>query len=100
MVIIHPEGEHHDEVHDPVVVTVLTMEIDSGFLQTLRPTTRMFDEPWHRIDFSFVTAAYRLRSTLTHANQLSPLVIESTILDMVARLDVVACLHWVIRLEC
>ena len=87
VVIIHPEGEHHDEVHDPVVATVLTIEIDSGFLPTLRPVTRMFDEPWHRTDFSFVTAAYRLRSTLTRGDQLSSVVIESTILEMIARLD-------------
>ena len=87
VVIVHPEGEHHKEVHDPVHATLLTIEIGAGYVQTLKPAIRTFDEAWHRTDYAVAALAYRLRAEISRRDDTSALVAESAILEMLAILD-------------
>jgi AraC family transcriptional regulator len=87
MVIVHPEGEHHQETHDPVATKLLTIEIEADFLQTLRPAFRVMDDAWHRTDFVIAALAYRLRCEIARDDGVSALVVESSILEMLAALD-------------
>ena len=86
-VIVHPQGEHHEERHDAVSARLLTVEIECGALQTLRPAIRAMDEAWHRTDYAMAGLAYRLCSEIARSDSVSALVIESTILEMLAALD-------------
>jgi AraC family transcriptional regulator len=86
-VIVHPEGEHHQEVHDPVHVKLLTIEIGAGYVQTLRPAIGTFDEAWHRTDYAVAALAYRLCAEVSRSDDMSALLIESAILEILAILD-------------
>lgn len=86
-VIIHPEGEYHEEVHDPVCTKLLTIEIDRGLLQDLRPEIRAFDDAWHRTDYAAAEWAYRMCFEISRIDSASALAIESSIFDMLASLD-------------
>lgn len=86
-VIIHPEGEHHEEVHDPVRSRLLTIEIPSAHLGELKPAVRVFEEAWHRVDYAISTFAYRLCAEIGGRDAASALVMESQILEILAALD-------------
>ena len=86
-VIVHPEGEHHEETHDPVDTRLLTVEIDAEFLRTLRPLARAMGDAWHRTDYVIAALAYRLRSGLARVDRGSALVVESGILEILSVLD-------------
>lgn len=87
VVIVHPEGEHHEEVHDPVRSRLLTIEVPSPRLRELKPAVRAFDEAWHRTDYGVSTFAYRLCAEIDAGDDASALVMESAILDILAALD-------------
>ncbi len=86
-IIVHPEGEHHAEVHDPVRSRLLTIEVPTAHLRTLKPAVRAFDEAWHRTDYAVSTFAYRLCAEIGRGDETSALVMEGTILEMLAALD-------------
>jgi AraC family transcriptional regulator len=85
-VIVHPEGEHHAERHDPLEARLLTVEFAARELDVLRPVLRVFDESWHRRDDRFLGLAGRLRAELGRRDAASALVVESTALEMLAAL--------------
>jgi AraC family transcriptional regulator len=87
VVIVHPEGEHHEEAHDPIHTRLLTVEIETDFLRTLRPAIRALDDAWHRTDYVITALAYRLRSEIARDDSVSALVVESSILEILAALD-------------
>ncbi len=87
VVIVHPEGEHHTEVHDPVPAKLLTIEIGAGYAQTLTPAIGAFDDAWHRTDYAVAALAYRLCAEMSRRDDTSALVGESAILEMLAILD-------------
>jgi AraC family transcriptional regulator len=89
VVIVHPEGEHHEETHDPVHTRLLTVEIETDFLRTLRPAIRALDDAWHRTDYVITALAYRLRYEIGRDDNVSALVVESVIHDILAALDCV-----------
>ena len=86
-VIIHPEGEHHAEVHDAVPVRLLTIEIGCDRLQALRPEVRIFDEAWHRRDYVVAGLARRLSFEIAREDATGSLGVESAVLDLLAALD-------------
>lgn len=87
MVIVHPEGEHHEETHDLVRVKLLTVEVATGWLEELRPSVRAFNESWHRMDYSITSLACRISSEIGRRDATSGPVIESSILEIFAALD-------------
>ena len=86
-VIVHPEGEHHEEVHDPVRSRLLTIEVPTHHLRTLKPAVRVFDEAWHRTDYAVSAFAYRLCAEIDARDDASALVMDSAILEILAALD-------------
>jgi len=86
-VIVHPEGEHHEEVHDPIHSRLLTIEVPSHHLRELKPAIRAFDDAWHRMDYGVSAYAYRLCAEIPHSDDASALVMESAILEILAALD-------------
>jgi len=86
-VIVHPEGEHHAEVHDPIRSRLMTIEVPSGHLRELKPAVRAFDEAWHRTDYGISAFAYRLCAEIDARDDASALVMESAILEILAGLD-------------
>lgn len=86
-VIVHPEGEHHAEVHDPVRAKLLTIEIEDRRLRELAPAIRTFDQPGHRVDYSLSTFAYALCAEITGVDDTSALAMESAILEMFSMLE-------------
>jgi AraC family transcriptional regulator len=87
VVIVHPEGEHHEEVHDPVHAKLLTIEIGAEYVQTLKPAIGAFDEGWHRTDYAVAALAYRLCAEISRSDDTSALVVEGAILEILAILD-------------
>ena len=86
-VIVHPEGEHHAEVHDPIRSRLLTIEVPSHHLRELKPAVRAFDEAWHRTDYGLSAFAYRLCAEIENRDDASALIMESAILEILAGLD-------------
>jgi AraC family transcriptional regulator len=86
-VIIHPEGEHHAEVHDPIPTRLITIEIGSEQLQELKSEIGAFNEPWHRTDYSVAALAWRLSFEIAVGEAATRLSIESTVLDMLGMLS-------------
>jgi AraC family transcriptional regulator len=86
-VIVHPQGEHHAETHDPVRARLLTIEIEDRRLRELKPVVRTFDQPWHRIDYSLSASAYALCAEIANSDDASALAMESSILEMISTLE-------------
>jgi AraC family transcriptional regulator len=87
MVIVHPPGEHHQDTHDAVDTRLLTAEIETDCLQALGPELRVMNDAWHRTDFSIAALAYRLRFEIARDDDVSALVIESSIFEMLSALE-------------
>ncbi len=87
VVIVHPEGETHEEAHDPIRAKLLTIEVDASLLRDLRPAIRAFDDAWHRTDYTTAAWAYRICFEIARADNASALMAESSILDMLGDLD-------------
>jgi AraC-like DNA-binding protein len=87
VVIVHPEGEHHEETHDAVATRLLTVEIETDALQAIRPQIRALDDAWHRTDYLVAALAYRLRCEIARDDGVSALVVESWILEMMSALE-------------
>ena len=86
-VIIHPEGEHHAEVHDAVPAQLITIEIGPDRLQALKPEVRIFDDAWHRRDYVVAGLARRLSFEIARNDAMTPLGVESAVLDILLALD-------------
>ena len=86
-VIVHPEGEHHAEVHDPIRSRLLTIEVPSDPLRELKPAVRALDEAWHRTDYGLSAFAYRLCAEINARDEASALVMEAAIFEILAAMD-------------
>ena len=86
-VIVHPEGEHHAEINDPITARLITIEIGCDHLKSLRPEVRAFDEAWHRRDYAVAALARRLSFEIAREDGASSLCVESAVLDLLAALD-------------
>ncbi|MBS0470140.1 MAG: helix-turn-helix transcriptional regulator [Proteobacteria bacterium] len=82
-VILHPEGEHHSEVHGPAHVRLLTIEVEPGVPDALRPVAGLFTSGWHRKDTRSFGLAARLRREIEYRDPHSSLVAETLIADMI-----------------
>jgi AraC family transcriptional regulator len=87
MVIVHPQGEHHQDTHDAVDTRLLTAEIETDYLQALGSELRVMDDAWHRTDFAIAALAYRLLCEIARDDDVSGLVIESSVFEMLAALE-------------
>ncbi len=103
MVLIHPEGEHHSEIHDPVSTRPLTIEVEARRLADLRPALRVFDEAWHRKDENLAVFAARIRCEMRRHDS-SLLALESVVLEMLAWVDgrplpKAGCAPWLLQVR-
>ncbi|HTD29696.1 MAG TPA: AraC family transcriptional regulator [Xanthomonadaceae bacterium] len=89
MVVLHPEGEHHAEVHHAVPVRMLAVEISAPRLKELRQLSPVLMQPADFEAGSIGRLAGRLSWELRHCDAASALAIEAIILEMLAE----SCRH-------
>ena len=85
-VIVHPEGEHHANQHDPSPGRLLTIEIEHGQLGVLRPELRILDESWHGADLGLTVLARQISLEARQARPDGLLAIETLVLELLARI--------------
>lgn len=85
--IVHPDGEHHSEVHGSAQVNLLTIEAMPSRREELRALTSTFDHAWHRKDTRFITLAARLCFEARQGDDASSLVVEALIADLLGAVD-------------
>lgn len=85
-VIVHPQGEQHQEVHDPERVRLLTIEIEPKTFAELAPAACALEDAWHRRDYVITALGFRLSTEIAVCDVTSQLVVESSIMDMLGAL--------------
>ena len=85
MVIFHPEGEHHADVHHGAPVRLLSIEMGRAKLAALQAVAPVLGESAHLADAESATAAARLAREFRAGDDASALAIESLMLDLLVR---------------
>ena len=89
MVILHPEGERHAEVHHAAPVRMLTVEIGATRLEEMRELSPILTQPADHKAGAIGRLATRLRWELHHCDAASALAIEAIVLEMLVE----SCRH-------
>lgn len=85
MVIFHPEGEHHADVHHGAPVRLLSIEVGRAKLAALQAVAPVLAESAHLADAESALAAARLAREFRSGDEASGLAIESLMLDLLVR---------------
>ena len=82
MVIFHPEGEHHADVHHGAPVRLLSIEVGRARLAALQAVAPVLGESAHLADAGSARVAARLAREFRSADPASALAIESLVLEL------------------
>jgi AraC family transcriptional regulator len=85
MVIFHPEGEHHADVHHGAPVRLLSIEVGRAKLAALQAAAPVLGESMHLADAESSRTAARLAREFRSSDSASDLAIESLLLDLLVR---------------
>jgi AraC family transcriptional regulator len=105
MVIFHPEGEHHADVHHNALVRLLTIEVGGARLATLQAIAPVLKESAHLLGRESAWTATRLLREFHRSDTASDLAIEALVLELLvqgqrqAPQDVGAAPAWLIRAQ-
>jgi len=85
MVIFHPVGEHHADVHHGAPVRLLSIELGRAKLAALQTVAPVLAESTHVADADSALVAARLAREFRLDDDASGLAIESLMLDLLVR---------------
>lgn len=85
MVVFHPEGEHHADVHHGAPVRLLSIEVGRAKLAALQAVAPVLGESAHLADAESARTAARLAREFRSGDGASDLAIESLMLDLLVR---------------
>jgi len=85
MVVFHPEGEHHADVHHGAAVRLLSIEVSRSKLAALQAAAPVLAESAHLADAESSRTAARLAREFRSDDEASALAIESLLLELLVR---------------
>lgn len=85
MIIFHPEGEHHADVHHGAPVRLLSIEVGRAKLAALQAVAPVLGASAHLADAESARTAARLAREFRSSDGASDLAIESLMLDLLVR---------------
>ena len=81
-VIYHPPGEIHSDQFDVEGAHLFAIEFDASWLRRMQATAHGFNEPHEFSGGQVSTTALRMYDEARHADELSPLVLEGLMLEL------------------
>jgi AraC family transcriptional regulator len=85
MIIFHPEGEHHADVHHGAPVRLLSIELGRAKLTALQAVAPVLGESAHLADAESARTAAQLVREFRSSDIASDLAIESLMLELLVR---------------
>jgi AraC family transcriptional regulator len=82
MVVFHPPGEHHSDVHHDTPVRLLSIEIGRARLAALQELAPVLNEPGHLAGGEAAWLAERLAREFRGSDPASALAIEALVLEL------------------
>jgi AraC family transcriptional regulator len=84
MLVMHPAGEQHADVHGNAPVRLLTVEVESDRLRSIQDAARVLHDSLDARGTEYLRLAKTLEAEFHRSDAASPLAIEALVLEVLA----------------